>query len=361
MTFRAPIALKEQQLSPGEDISQLRLEPEQRGREDWHVQGNSARSDHIPERATMNRPILRLKNIDQYLGKRHVISDLSITVPRGQVYGFLGRNGAGKTTVMKIILGLITPASGTVEVDGTAVGPTDTRYLSRIGSLIEEPSFYPNLTGAENIRYLSRVRGTKPADRELLGLVGLSAHADRRAGQYSLGMKQRLGIALALVGDPDILPLDEPTNGLDPEGIREIRELIQRFSREMGKTIVVSSHILSEIEQLADLVGIIHHGSLHYEGSLEGLVGTRSLVIDPVYPDAAARSLNQHAVPFEMGRDAKLRLAPRDREATASLVDALVADGVGVAGVKVDQCTLEEAFLAVTGEATTDDLIGARG
>ena len=219
--------------------------------------------------------MLQLRNINQTLGGNQVISDLSITVPTGTIYGFLGRNGAGKSTVMKIILGLLKPDSGSVIVAGES-----SNYLGKIGSLIEKPSFYPNLTGAENLRYLAKLRKAEDQALELLEMVGLREHANRKAGNYSLGMKQRLGIALALVGDPDILLLDEPTNGLDPEGIREIRELIQSFSRDMGKTVMVSSHILSEIEQTVDVVGVIHGGAVYYEGPLDALVGTAATLED---------------------------------------------------------------------------------
>lgn len=287
--------------------------------------------------------MLHLRNINQTLGKRKVISELSINVPQGKIYGFLGRNGAGKSTVMKIILGLLKPDSGSV----TVAGQSD-NYLSRIGSLIENPSFYPNLTGAENIRYLSQLRSTPTRHMELLDLVGLTAHAHRKAGNYSLGMKQRLGIALALVGDPEILLLDEPTNGLDPEGIREIRELILSFSREMGKTVMVSSHILSEIENIADVVGIIHDGTLRFEGLLSDITGTASLVLDPLDSAAAARVLGYRSIPFDPAERGQLRLGYVDRQHTAALINGLVNDGVSLAGVQVDQRTLEDAFLSIT-------------
>lgn len=301
---------------------------------------------------------LRLNRVTQSIGKTRIISDLTMNVPAGQVYGFLGRNGAGKSTIMKIILGLLRPDSGTVELDGVPVNDTDTRYLSRIGSLIEEPSFYPNLTGVENIEYLSGLRGVATNPTELLGIVGLAAHGHRKAGEYSLGMKQRLGIAFTLVGDPEILLLDEPTNGLDPDGIREIRELLLRFSRDMGKTVVISSHILSEIEQVADIVGIIDQGSLKFEGELGDLIGTPSLVLDPLDSIAASAVLAERGIDFSRGTDDRLQLPYSGRKSTASLITELVQSEVALASATVRQHTLENAFLTLTGDHTSVGSVG---
>lgn len=295
-------------------------------------------------------PLLEAREVNQFLGGNRVISDLSISVPQGEVYGFLGRNGAGKSTVMKILLGLLQPETGEVFMSGRPISTKDKQYLSRIGSLIEEPSFYPNLTGAENIRYISRIRKTPSQEDRLLKLVGLSEQANKKAGAYSLGMKQRLGIALALVGDPDLLLLDEPTNGLDPEGIREIRQLILHFSREMGKTVLVSSHILSEIEHIADVVGIIHHGRIRYEGPLQNLSGEASLVLDPLDEEQAKHALLSEGIRFRDLGDKTLSLPYQGREDSAYLINHLVNRGVEVASLKVEKRTLEDSFLAMTGE-----------
>lgn len=295
-------------------------------------------------------PLLEAREVNQFLGGDRVISDLSISVPQGGVYGFLGRNGAGKSTVMKILLGLLQPETGEVFMSGRPISTKDKQYLSRIGSLIEEPSFYPNLTGAENIRYISRIRKTPSQEDRLLKLVGLSEQANKKAGAYSLGMKQRLGIALALVGDPDLLLLDEPTNGLDPEGIREIRQLILHFSREMGKTVLVSSHILSEIEHIADVVGIIHHGRIRYEGPLQNLSGEASLVLDPLDEEQAKHALLSEGIRFRDLGDKTLSLPYQGREDSAYLINHLVNRGVEVASLKVEKRTLEDSFLAMTGE-----------
>ncbi|MCG7451000.1 ATP-binding cassette domain-containing protein [Corynebacterium kefirresidentii] len=321
------------------------------------LRGHYGRFEVLKERGKMDRGTkLHLNHVTQILGKTEVIQDLSITVPTGKVYGFLGRNGAGKSTVMKIILGLLRPDTGTVELEGRPVAGGDTSYLSHIGSLIEEPSFYPNLTGAENISYLGKLRGVKTNTSHILEMVGLSNHGKRKAGEYSLGMKQRLGIALALVGDPDILLLDEPTNGLDPDGIREIRELILRFSREMGKTVVVSSHILSEIEQVADVVGIIHEGSLRYEGELSSLIGAPSLVIDALNSSEVEQVLDRRGIPYSILDDGKIRLRYQDRELSSQIITSIVTEGSPIASATIQSHTLEDAFLTITGSA---DIEGA--
>lgn len=296
-------------------------------------------------------PMVKAQGINLSLGGSQIITDFTMSIPRGQVYGFLGRNGAGKSTVMKILLGLLKPQSGTLFLGGSPVNPKDSRYLARIGSLIEEPSFYPSLTGAENIRYLSKVRQVPSEEQQLLDMVGLGPHANKKASQYSLGMKQRLGIALALVGDPEILLLDEPTNGLDPEGIREIRQLIQGFARDMGKTVVVSSHILSEIEQMADTVGIIHQGRMCFEGQLSELAGTSSLRLDTLDQHYATAVLDRAKLPYVMDGHG-LALPHRDRAESAQLLTWLVNNNVQVASLSAHQRTLEDAFLELTGEKT---------
>ena len=300
----------------------------------------------------MSTPLeLEVARLNHSYGDTPVIQDLTMRVPQGQVYGFLGRNGAGKSTVMKILLGLLTPTSGQIAFEGRVIEPGAASYLARIGSLIEEPSFYPNLSGAENIRYISKLRQTRSQENELLDVVGLSSQAaTKKAGEYSLGMKQRLGIALALVGDPQLLLLDEPTNGLDPEGIREMRHLIRYFSREMGKTVVVSSHILSEIEQLADTVGIIHHGRMRYEGNLHDLAGTPSLALDTLDGVTTAQVLTRGGIPFTQITQESFSLPFGSRDQTAQLVSWLVGNGVQIASIKVDERTLEDSFLEITEE-----------
>lgn len=200
------------------------------------------------------------------------VNNLSLHVRRGSIYGFLGPNGAGKSTTMKMLLGLTAPTKGRFTIDGKQFPDDRLEILREIGSFIETPSFYANLTGRENLDVIRRILGLgQNAVEEALELVGLSEFGDRLAKKYSLGMKQRLGLAGALLGRPPILILDEPTNGLDPSGIHEIRNLVKSLPSLYDCTILISSHMLSEIELMADDIGILNHGRLLFEGSLEDL------------------------------------------------------------------------------------------
>lgn len=202
-------------------------------------------------------------------GKRPAVASLDMSVPTGKVYGFLGPNGSGKTTTLRMLVGLIRPDAGTMTLLGEPYTWRDRRRLFRVGALIETPSFYPYLSGRDNLRVLAAAGPPTPAGRieQVLEYVGLRDRAGDKTNTYSLGMKQRLGIAGALLSDPELLLLDEPANGLDPAGIVAMRETL-RFLTGQGKTVLISSHILSEVEQLADLVGIIDRGRLLREGSL---------------------------------------------------------------------------------------------
>ena len=200
------------------------------------------------------------------------VSDVSLHIRKGRIYGFLGPNGAGKSTTMKILLGLTAPTKGSFTIDGKHFPEDRLAILKEIGSFIESPSFYANLTGRENLDIIRRILDLpENAVDDALELVGLTAFGDRLAKKYSLGMKQRLGLAEALIGRPPILILDEPTNGLDPSGIHEIRNLIKALPALYDCTVLISSHMLSEIELIADDIGILNHGQLLFEGELNEL------------------------------------------------------------------------------------------
>ncbi|MCM1125222.1 MAG: ABC transporter ATP-binding protein [Lachnospiraceae bacterium] len=221
----------------------------------------------------MLKYVIETKNLTKQYGMQKSVSDLNIHVRKGQIYGLIGRNGAGKTTTMKMLLGLTAPTMGEVIIWGETFAGSKKKALRRIGSLIEFPGFYPNLTAAENLHIFAVLRGM-PDDRivkNALDLVGLSYTDKKLFSQYSLGMKQRLAIALAVMHDPDILILDEPFNGLDPMGIAKMRSFIRGLRDEKGKTILISSHILSEMELLADEIGIMDEGVLLKEGSITAL------------------------------------------------------------------------------------------
>lgn len=216
--------------------------------------------------------IIETKQLTKTYSEFTAVNSLNLHIPKGTVYGFLGPNGAGKSTTMKMFLGLTKPTSGTFLIDGKKYPENRIEILKSVGSLIEAPAFYGNLSGEENLDIVRRILGLpKSTVDEALDIVGLTQYKNRLAKKYSLGMKQRLGLASALIGKPPILILDEPTNGLDPVGIHEIRSLIRSLPQMFDCTVLVSSHLLSEIELMADNVGILNHGRLLFEGALDEL------------------------------------------------------------------------------------------
>ncbi|WP_339238128.1 ABC transporter ATP-binding protein [Oceanobacillus sp. FSL W7-1281] len=216
--------------------------------------------------------IIDTKNLTKRYGDFHAVSEVDLHIKKGSVYGFLGPNGAGKSTAMKMLLGLTKPTSGNFTIDGKTYPENRIAILKNIGSFIEGPAFYGNLTGEENLEIIQRILGLpRSAVSEALEIVGLTKAKKKLAKKYSFGMKQRLGLASALIGKPPILILDEPTNGLDPVGIHEIRSLIRSLPEKFDCTVLVSSHLLSEIELMADDIGILNQGKLLFEGPLEEL------------------------------------------------------------------------------------------
>lgn len=216
--------------------------------------------------------IIETKNLTKSYAGFIAVSRVDLHIPKGAVYGFLGPNGAGKSTTMKMLLGLTKPTSGSFAIDSRKYPENRMEILKEVGSFIEAPAFYGNLSGEENLDIIRKILGLpKSAVSEALELVGLTEHKGRLAKKYSLGMKQRLGLASALIGRPPILILDEPTNGLDPVGIHEVRTLIRSLPQKFDCTVLVSSHLLSEIELMADHIGILNHGHLLFEGTLDQL------------------------------------------------------------------------------------------
>jgi ABC-2 type transport system ATP-binding protein len=222
------------------------------------------------EQNTMN--IIETNNLTKSYADFTAVSGINLHIPKGAVYGFLGPNGAGKSTTMKMFLGLTKPTGGSFTIDGKKYPDNRVQILKEIGSFIEAPAFYGNLSGEENLDIIRKILGLpKSSVAEALEIVGLTQFKNRLAKKYSLGMKQRLGLASALIGKPPILILDEPTNGLDPVGIHEIRTLIRSLPEKFDCTVLVSSHLLSEIELMADTIGILNHGHLLFEGTLDQL------------------------------------------------------------------------------------------
>ena len=280
-----------------------------------------------------------------------VVDHLNLTVPEGCVYGFLGPNGAGKSTTMKMLLGLVHPTGGSVELLGHTLNEANRIVLLRqTGSLIESPSGYLHLTARENLAIVADLKAVdrKDIDR-VLDIVHLTKDADRKVGQYSLGMKQRLGIAMALLGSPRLLILDEPTNGLDPAGIQEMRALIAGMPRQCGTSVLISSHLLSELEQIIDHVGIINKGRLLFQGPLTELQkhSRGDVALRLLHPEQGAAVLQRSGLAARQEQQDLLLPPLRDAQ-LAGLVQALAAAGAGVVGVTVRSRSLEEIFLNLT-------------
>ncbi|MBC8083465.1 MAG: ABC transporter ATP-binding protein [Hymenobacter sp.] len=286
-------------------------------------------------------------------GQRPILHDVNLRVEAGSIYGFLGPNGAGKSTTMRVLLGLLRPAAGSVHLFGHDLARHRVALLGRVGALIENPSLYDHLTGHENVeatRYLRGVAAHRTA--EVLALVGLTDNAHRPAREYSLGMRQRLGLAIALLSDPDLLVLDEPTNGLDPNGIIEMRELLRRLREEHGKTILVSSHLIGEIEKVVTHVGVIQEGRLVFQGSLAALqrlqTGRARLVLETACAATCRHLLPRLLADATVAGPGTLWLPGLAKEQTAELAAALVAAGQPLYGLHLEQPSLEDTFLRLT-------------
>ena len=302
----------------------------------------------------MSKYVIETKNLTKQYGTQKSVANLNIHVQKGRIYGLLGRNGAGKTTTMKMLLGLTQPTSGEVTIWGKPLQANEKKLLPRIGSLIESPGFYPNLTATENLRIFATLRGVpnRNAIKNALDLVGLPYKDKKLFSQYSLGMKQRLAIALAIMHDPELLILDEPINGLDPIGIAEVRSFIRDLCNERGKTILISSHILSEIALLADDIGIIDHGVLLEEESLAELEAKNNKHIRFIVSDTAqaARILERifHENQFTIQDDHNIQVHNLDIS-VGKIITAFVENGLEVSQATTSEESLEDYFKRVTG------------
>jgi lantibiotic transport system ATP-binding protein len=285
------------------------------------------------------------------------VAGLGLRVPRGSVYGFLGPNGAGKTTTIRLLLGLLAADAGEIRLWGTPLARSSREgLLRRVGALVETPSLYPHLTGYENLRVTQTLLGLPRSCIEpALRTVRLTADAGRPVRGYSLGMRQRLGLALALLSDPELLVLDEPTNGLDPAGIQEMRDLIRALPAERGITVFLSSHLLREVEQVATHVGIVQAGRLVFQGPLAELQArareTEALMVEVGNGALAARTLKGAGMAFRVVGDGALRLPATSAEEVARVNALLVSAGVPVYRLAPERASLEETFLRLTGEA----------
>ena len=300
--------------------------------------------------------IIETTDLCKQYGSALRVAHLHLTVPEGSVYGFLGPNGAGKSTTLKMILGLVRPTAGSIEVLGK---PMDSSHrlavLRQVGSLIESPSYYGHLTGEENLRIVQTLRGVPEKNiREVLQIVRLDGQREKKAAHYSLGMKQRLGLAAALLGYPKLLILDEPTNGLDPAGIQEMRELICDLPRRFGMTVVVSSHLLSEIDQMADHLAILREGELVFQDTLQALHSRscRHLAMKTTDNEKALRLLKKQSLSCQEQEGYVILPVLRD-EAAAKLSCFLAEQHLGIVRLEERQKSLEDIFLELTGKAVS--------
>lgn len=306
----------------------------------------------------MNTEVIEMENVVQTKGLTKIyrgkvaVDHLDLTIGKGEIYGFLGPNGAGKTTTIRMLLGLIQPTEGSIQLLGKDLQRNKINILRRVGSLVEYPSNYGHLSAIENLEAIRRILDV-PKSRidEVLEIVSLTKEAKRAVKGYSLGMKQRLGIATALLGSPELLILDEPTNGLDPSGIHEIRELIKEMPKQHGITVLVSSHLLGEIEQMAGTVGIIREGKMVFQDTIHNLrlKSTSGIKISASEPEAALWLARDTGVIGQL-HDGLLRFGALDNAQVALLVKRLVENGHAVYRVEEQRKSLEDIFMEIVGE-----------
>ncbi|HYK04931.1 MAG TPA: ABC transporter ATP-binding protein [Thermoanaerobaculia bacterium] len=297
---------------------------------------------------------LAAKHLSKVIGDRTIVDDVSFDLRPGEVFGFLGPNGAGKTTTIRMLVGLIKPTRGTVTVCGYDLRRNFEKALRCIGCIVENPDLYRFMSGRENLEHFSRMLSVPRSEIERVAeLVNLAHRLDQRVGTYSLGMRQRLGIAQAMLGQPRVLILDEPANGLDPAGIREIRELLRGLAAERGMAVFVSSHLLAEIELTADRVAIIHKGRILRSGTVRELISSnRVMELRVGDVERASSILREKEVAFTTQDD--LLLTAIDEADAPPLIAALAGSGVGVFHARPRVQSLEEMFLEATGGETVD-------
>ncbi len=300
----------------------------------------------------MSKSLIKTTNLNFSFGSEtKTLQDVNLDVPKGSIYGFLGPNGAGKTTTLRLLLGLLRNQEGTIEIFGKDFGHNRIETLKRLGSLIEQPSLYGHLTAKENLDIYRRIYqcGKNRID-EVLKIVGLENTKSKKAKQFSLGMKQRLSIAIALLHQPELLILDEPTNGLDPNGIIEVRELLKKLNKENNTTVIVSSHILNEVERMATHVGIIHKGKMLFQGVLSELQQMKTkqaaLEIETSDNGKAIQLLQQEYTTEQL--ENKILIPYQNREQAAKVNRMLIQNGVDIYSSHPQQSDLEQLFLDIT-------------
>lgn len=301
----------------------------------------------------MTELALQVTNLHKKIRKREIIKGISFEVMPGEVFGFLGPNGAGKTTTIRMIVGLIKPTSGTILIGGKDIRKNFTEAMRGLGSIVENPEFYTFLTGQENLAYFARMDSSIKKERiqEVTELVGLEKRINDRVSTYSLGMRQRLGIAQALLSNPKLLILDEPTNGLDPSGIHEMRDFIRALARNEGISVLVSSHLLSEIELLCDRVAIMTDGTIIKTDQVSHLLSSRAQLRWRVTSFEQAKAFLESVTEVEVDGE---YLVTAVNEHSAEWNEQLVANGIQVHEIDKKKPSLEDLFLELTGGHTID-------
>lgn len=300
----------------------------------------------------MEEHIIRTKDLNFYYGKKHhILKDLNINVPQGSIYGFLGPNGAGKSTTMQLLSNILSDYKGEIQLFGKAVEEQTPQIFNKIGALVESPALYLHLTGTENLKYICTLKGLSFEEIEpILKTVGLENKGPLKVKKYSLGMKQRLAIGMTLLGNPELLFLDEPVNGLDPVGITEIRELLVKLNKERGITIFISSHLLSEIEKMCTHVGIIHHGVLQFEGTMQTLKNLKQkhkVTLTTTDSKKTQEILQNNSYEAEVINYEKLHIFLKNKEEIPVMVNYLSSQGVLIYELRSED-GLENWFLSLT-------------
>lgn len=308
----------------------------------------------------MNETLIKTTNLTKSFKGNRVVDRLNLSIEKGEIYGFLGPNGAGKTTTIRMLLGLMKPSSGGIELFGENVKGNHLKALKKIGSLVESPSYYGHLTARENLEAVRKIlQVPKSRIDEVLKIVRLTKDADRAVKGYSLGMKQRLGIASAILGNPELLILDEPTNGLDPSGIHEIRDLIKRMPQDYGITILISSHLLSEIDQMATKVGIISKGIMIFQDSIEVLRNKARAKIAIKVKDTMKAKTQLLTMGHIVENESEYLLCEDISDGQiASIITHLVHHGHEIYRIEEKRKSLESIFLDLTNEGGTKHVGG---
>ncbi len=310
-----------------------------------------------------SEPVIKATHLSKHYGTVQAVKDVSFTVQRRDVFGFLGPNGSGKSTTISMMLGLVVPTAGHVDLFGFGE-QRRSEALTRVGAIIESPTFYPYMSGRDNLRVLAQLRPGVSEQRitDVLEIIGLSDTGSKRYGNYSLGMKQRLAIGATLLHDPELLMLDEPTNGLDPAGMLEVRHLIQRLAAN-GKTIFLSSHLLSEVEQVCNRVAILRKGEIMVEGSIDELSERgQAIKVRVSDPERAIETLNKVNGVTKIERDGEYLIVTAAPSRTPDINVALVQADIAVFELRPAGNSLEQVFLSVTGtpdEERTDELLAS--